>query len=250
MESATMFLSARQAAEWLGLSMRTLERYRGTGEGPVFYRFGRHVCYLQADLEAWAKSRRRTSTRDEANVCRAAARRRARRWLRRATVDRRGRRGLRRAIHDKLGPRDVQPGRAWRKRRPARAKRTDRGNDAGERDNAPKPTLKRSWTRERELALYDQAQAMGRLRALASVAGKPAPHPGRDRSGTDRELLTVLDARLAGKSWREAAVDLHGAKRVAAEWDTDSWMRSRVRRLGRRALMLMEGGYRNLVAKR
>ena len=94
-----------------------------------------------------------------------------------------------------------------------------------------------------------QAQAMGRLRALASVAGKPAPHPGRDRSGTDRELLTVLDARLAGKSWREAAVDLHGAKRVA-EWDTDGWMRSRVRRLGRRALMLMEGGYRNLVAKR
>ena len=95
-----------------------------------------------------------------------------------------------------------------------------------------------------------QAQAMGRLRALASVAGKPAPHPGRDRSGTNRELLTLLDARLAGKSWREAAVDLHGAKRVAAEWDTDSWMRSRVRRLGRRALMLMEGGYRNLVAKR
>ena len=45
MESATMFLSPRQAAEWLGLSTRTLERYRGTGEGPVFYRFGRHVRY-------------------------------------------------------------------------------------------------------------------------------------------------------------------------------------------------------------
>ncbi|WP_428102891.1 DNA -binding domain-containing protein [Candidatus Rariloculus sp.] len=95
-----------------------------------------------------------------------------------------------------------------------------------------------------------QAQAMGRLRALASVAGKPGPHPRRDRSGTDHELLTVLDGRLAGKSWREAAVDLYGAKRVAAEWNTDGWMRSRVRRLGRRAHRLMEGGYRDLVAKR
>ena len=124
MESATMFLSPRQAADWLGLSTRTLERYRGTGEGPVFYRFGRHVRYLQADLDAWAKTRRRTSTRDEADVCRAAARRHARRWPRRATVDLRGRRGPRRATHGRLGPRDVQPGRARRKRRPG-ARKTD-----------------------------------------------------------------------------------------------------------------------------
>ena len=95
-----------------------------------------------------------------------------------------------------------------------------------------------------------QARAIGRLRVLAHVAGKPGPHPGGGRSGTDRELLAVLDGRLAGKSWREVAVELYGVKHVAAEWDPDSWMRSRVRRLGRRAHGLMQGGYRDLVAQR
>ena len=95
-----------------------------------------------------------------------------------------------------------------------------------------------------------QAQAIERLGTLASLVARPGPHPRRDRRGTDHELLRVLDGRLAGKSWRESAVDIYGAKRVAAEWNTDSWMRSRVRRLGKKARMLMEGGYRYLVAGR
>ena len=95
-----------------------------------------------------------------------------------------------------------------------------------------------------------QAQAIERLGTLASLAVRPGSHPWGDRRGTDHELLTVLNGRLAGKSWRETAVDLYGAKRVAAEWNTDSWMRSRVRRLGKKARMLMEGGYRYLVAGR
>ena len=90
MGQATMFLSTRQAGERLGVSPRTLERYRGTGEGPVFYRFGRHVRYLQADLDAWAKTRRRISTRDEGNARRAAARWHARKSPRRATGKVRG----------------------------------------------------------------------------------------------------------------------------------------------------------------
>ena len=95
-----------------------------------------------------------------------------------------------------------------------------------------------------------QAQAIERLGALSSVAGKPGPHPRRDPGGRDRELLTVLDGRLAGKSWRETAVDLYGARRVAGDWHTDGWMRSRVRRRDRKARSLMEGGYRDLVAGR
>ncbi|WP_428097891.1 DNA -binding domain-containing protein [Candidatus Rariloculus sp.] len=82
-------------------------------------------------------------------------------------------------------------------------------------------------------------QAIERLQALASLArgsGRDAPHP------VDRELLTVLDARLAGKSWRETAVDLYGAQRVAAEWHRESWMRARVRRRDKKARFLMEGG--------
>lgn len=47
------YLSTRQAAELLGLSPRTLERYRGSGEGPPFMRMGRGVRYSRADLDAW-----------------------------------------------------------------------------------------------------------------------------------------------------------------------------------------------------
>ena len=48
----------------LGLSPKTLERYRVSGEGPVFHRFGSRVRYLLADVEAWASSRRRVSASD------------------------------------------------------------------------------------------------------------------------------------------------------------------------------------------
>lgn len=64
-ENARNYLSTRQSAEWLGLSPRTLERYRVTGEGPVFHRFGSRVRYLLVDLEAWASTRRRKSTSDD-----------------------------------------------------------------------------------------------------------------------------------------------------------------------------------------
>ena len=37
----------------LGLSPKTLERYRVSGEGPAFQRFGARVRYLLADVEAW-----------------------------------------------------------------------------------------------------------------------------------------------------------------------------------------------------
>ena len=59
------YLSTREAAEWLGLSARTLERYRVTGQGPVFHRLGSRVRYLLADLETWAQAGRRTSTSDD-----------------------------------------------------------------------------------------------------------------------------------------------------------------------------------------
>ena len=59
------YLSTREAADWLGLSPRTLDRYRVSGDGPPFHRFGARVRYLLADLEAWAAARRRTSTSDD-----------------------------------------------------------------------------------------------------------------------------------------------------------------------------------------
>ena len=62
------YLSTREAADWLGLSPRTLDRYRVSGEGPVFHRFGGRVRYLLIDLEDWAQARRRTSTSDDGSA--------------------------------------------------------------------------------------------------------------------------------------------------------------------------------------
>lgn len=59
-----VFLSTPQAAELLGLSPRTIEKWRVTGGGPVFHKFGSRVLYSQEDLERWAEGRRRRSTSD------------------------------------------------------------------------------------------------------------------------------------------------------------------------------------------
>ena len=40
MNDERKYLSTREAADYLGLSSRTLDRYRVSGEGPVFHRFG------------------------------------------------------------------------------------------------------------------------------------------------------------------------------------------------------------------
>ena len=52
------YLSTRRAAAFLGLSPRTLDRYRGTEDGPAYHRFGQRILYHRADLEAWAAARR------------------------------------------------------------------------------------------------------------------------------------------------------------------------------------------------
>ena len=93
----------------------------------------------------------------------------------------------------------------------------------------------------------DQTQAIERIEELGRLVSGPRPEA---RQPADRGLLSVLDGRLAGKSWREIAVDLYGAERVAADWSVDGWMRSRVRRYGSKARVLMECGYRDLAAGR
>jgi len=55
-------LPTRRAAAHLGLSPRTLERWRVLGTGPVFRRLGRCIRYAVADLEAFAAARVRVST--------------------------------------------------------------------------------------------------------------------------------------------------------------------------------------------
>jgi helix-turn-helix protein len=58
------FYSNDEAASFLRLSPRTLEKYRVIGGGPPFRKFGRRVFYSLADLEAWAARRICDSTSD------------------------------------------------------------------------------------------------------------------------------------------------------------------------------------------
>ena len=58
------FLSTRRAAALLGLSPRTFDRYRESGGGPAYHRFGARIVYRRADLNAWA-AKRRVSPSDE-----------------------------------------------------------------------------------------------------------------------------------------------------------------------------------------
>ncbi len=61
---ALVFLDNNQAADFLKLSPRTLEKHRVIGGGPRFRKFGRRVVYAIADLEAWANARICNNTSD------------------------------------------------------------------------------------------------------------------------------------------------------------------------------------------
>ena len=50
------FLNTRQAAFYVGLSARHLERMRRGALGPRFRRHGRFVFYHIADLDAWSEA--------------------------------------------------------------------------------------------------------------------------------------------------------------------------------------------------
>ena len=58
------YRSTSQAAALLGLSARTLEGMRLSGDGPPFHKFGGRVCYRREDLDEWAKTRKKRSTSD------------------------------------------------------------------------------------------------------------------------------------------------------------------------------------------
>src|SRR3546814_14533641 len=76
---------------------------------------------------------------------------------------------------------------------------------------------------------------------MAAARSRPAP-----AAVLELHTLQALDATLAGASLREVAEGLFGVDAVAADWHADSALRARVRRLVRRANVLMPGGYRRL----
>lgn len=57
------FYNTKQAAEYLNLKDSTLEKWRVTGDGPVFVALsGRAVRYRESDLCSFVESRVRKST--------------------------------------------------------------------------------------------------------------------------------------------------------------------------------------------
>lgn len=57
-------LRTKEAARFLGLSIRTLEKHRTYGTGPTYRKVGGRVLYTIGDLEAWTEIGARRSTRD------------------------------------------------------------------------------------------------------------------------------------------------------------------------------------------
>lgn len=58
------YLRTPEAARFLGLSGRTLEKHRTYGTGPEYRKLGGLVVYTLADLEAWAARGTQSSTSD------------------------------------------------------------------------------------------------------------------------------------------------------------------------------------------
>ena len=56
------FLNTDQAAFYVGLSRRTLEKMRRQGRGPRFRKHGRYVRYHITDLIEWSQSSGRETT--------------------------------------------------------------------------------------------------------------------------------------------------------------------------------------------
>ncbi|PZR36651.1 AlpA family transcriptional regulator [Caulobacter segnis] len=59
-------LKTAEAARFLGLSDRTMEKHRCYGTGPVYRKIGGRVVYTLDDLQAWSQRGARISTKEAA----------------------------------------------------------------------------------------------------------------------------------------------------------------------------------------
>ena len=58
------YLRTPEAARFLGLSGRTLEKHRSYGTGPAYRKLGGRAVYALEDIEAWAARGTKISTSD------------------------------------------------------------------------------------------------------------------------------------------------------------------------------------------
>lgn len=59
-------LTEAGAADMLGVSIRTLQSWRLTGDGPRYIKMGKSVRYRPVDLDVWVETKLTTSTSAQA----------------------------------------------------------------------------------------------------------------------------------------------------------------------------------------
>lgn len=69
------YLRTPEAARFVGLSIRTLEKHRIYGTGPRYFKLGGRVLYAVEDLQSWVQSAAKLSTSDPGKVVVLPARR-------------------------------------------------------------------------------------------------------------------------------------------------------------------------------
>jgi predicted DNA-binding transcriptional regulator AlpA len=63
-EMPPRYLRTPEAARFVGLSLRTLEKHRIYGTGPRYSKIGGRVVYRLDDLQAWVEAGAKASTSD------------------------------------------------------------------------------------------------------------------------------------------------------------------------------------------
>ena len=64
----TRYVGTRDAARFVGLSIRTLEKHRIYGTGPRYSKLGGLVVYRVEDLQTWVDDAAKSSTSDPGKV--------------------------------------------------------------------------------------------------------------------------------------------------------------------------------------
>ena len=59
------YLRTKVAADYAGLSPRTLEKLRLKGSGPIYSKVGRIVLYDRQEVDRWLAENRRCSTSEQ-----------------------------------------------------------------------------------------------------------------------------------------------------------------------------------------
>jgi hypothetical protein len=64
-DESNALLNEVQAAQFLCLSVRTLQSWRRTKQGPIYIQAGRAIRYRREDLEVWVMGNRKDPTASE-----------------------------------------------------------------------------------------------------------------------------------------------------------------------------------------